>query len=384
MTSVLVLGTGLIGTSLGLALIDAHDGSGRPYEVLMHDVEPEHLHVALSRGAGQRWDGHRPVDVVVAAGPPAVTASQLSEAQRLGLGATYTHVASVQSQVQQEVEGLNCDLSAIVGGHPLAGRETSGPAAARADLFLGRPWALCPSDASSREALSAVWSLAEATGAVPVRLTAQEHDRAVAVLSHLPQVVSSALAGLLVAEPTEGSPLRTELSGPGLADTTRLAASSPRLWTEILSANGAYVAPSVRTLAHDLLALADALEDLTGTPLPAVSTDDKGRAQAARKAVEAFLVRGNQGRSLVAVKRGVRDVGFAQVAVTVDDRPGRLAALLSAAGAASVNVEDVHVDHLPGRPTGVIELLVDVDAATGLERALIAGGWQVRSRTDPT
>jgi prephenate dehydrogenase len=378
MTSVLVLGTGLIGTSLGLALLHASPGPDGPHDVLLDDVSPDNLQAALERGAGRPWDRKEQVDLLVAAGPPRAIPGQLRETQRLGLASTYTHVSSVQSQVQREVEALSCDLSSIVGGHPLAGRETSGPTGAQADLFLGRPWALCPSPVSTPQALAAVRALAEAVGAVPVELSADEHDHAVAVLSHLPQVVASALAGQLVADGRASGPLRTELSGPGLADTTRLAASGPGLWTQILAANSAFVSPAVRALAADLEALAAALDAVAhdGAPARAEATDEPSRA------IAGFLERGNRGRALVPVKRGVRDVGFARVAVTVDDRPGRLAALLTAAGQAQVNVEDVHVDHVPGRPTGVIELLVAVDARTGLETALRAEGWLVREEQE--
>lgn len=382
-TSVLVLGTGLIGTSVGMALTRSQSPLHEPYEVLLDDVDPATLIDAVNRGAGRAWDKRSHVDVVLAAGPPHAVAGQLRTAQSLGLASTYTHVCSVQSQVQREVEALDCELSSIVGGHPLAGRETSGPAGARADLFLGRPWALCPSASSSSESLAAVRALAVATGAVPVELTALEHDHAVAVLSHLPQVVASALAGQLVVAPGLGTAgpeqehgaLRTELSGPGLVDTTRLAASGSALWTQILLANGAFVAPAVRALAGDLQALAAALD-------AAASQDDGGPVHEAAEAVTAFLQRGNRGRALVPVKRGVLDVGFARVAVTVDDRPGRLAALLTDAGQADVNVEDVYVDHVPGRPTGVIELLVAVDAAATLEAALRDRGWQLRRDGD--
>lgn len=252
-------------------------------------------------------------------------------------------------------------MSQIVGGHPLAGGESSGPGAATGDLFVGRPWALCPHPESSPQALQDVQDLAEACGAVPVQLDPEAHDCAVALLSHLPQVVASGLAGELVAGvAAAGSP--TVLSGPGLVDTTRLAASDPGLWTDILRLNADHVAPVVRDVAERLLGLAAALE----------SGDSAG--------VRAFLERGNQGRALVPVKRGELSEAFGRVRVSVDDQPGVLAALLSAAGRAEVNVEDVHVEHIPGRPSGVIELLVDVAAVEPLEAALTVTGWLVLRR----
>lgn len=371
MTRVLVLGTGLIGTSLGLALSDGQGANpsaqGETYDVLLSDIDAGNARTAVQRGAGRLWDGYEAVDIVVAAGPPRAIPAQLQNAQQLGLASTYTHVSSIQSQVQREVEALGCDMSSVVGGHPLAGRETSGPAGARADLFFGRPWAVCSGPETTTSCAAAVVELARAAGAEPVELTAQEHDHAVAVLSHLPQVVASALAGQLVTQ-SGNAAIRTELSGPGLADTTRLAASSSALWTEILTANSDFVAPAVRGLAAALRALGEALEQGT----------------AGRSAVSDFLDRGHRGRALVPVKRGVRDIGFTRVAVTVDDRPGRLAALLADAGRAHINVEDVQVDHLPGRPTGVIELLVEVEAGPPLAAALAARGWRVRHDDEST
>lgn len=383
MTDLLVIGTGLIGTSVGLALRESGE-----FRVLLHDSDSAARDAAVARGAGEPWDGHQAVDLVLASVPPRASAPVLREVQSLKLARTYTHVSSVQSQVQREVESLDCDLSSVVGGHPLAGRESSGPGAASGDLFVGRPWALCPSIASSAQALEDVRALALACGATPLVVGAQEHDEAVALLSHLPQVASSALAALLVpAGADQGAPgdqgdqgdqlgaqsrrIRTELSGTGLVDTTRLAASAPALWTEILVANAAQLAPDVRALAGLLSGLAGDLECL------AAPSDPQERAQALA-AVTALLVRGNHGRALVPVKRGVRDEGFARVGVEVDDRPGRLAALLTAAGEAGVNVEDVRVDHVPGRPRGVIELLVATAAATPLEAALRERGWALR------
>ncbi len=357
MPDVLVVGTGLIGTSIGMALTQGD------YDVLLHDRHEAVRDAAVGRGAGAPWNGVERADVIVAAVPPTHVATVLKYAQDLDLGQTYTHVSSVQSQVQDEVETLGCDLATFVGGHPLAGSESSGPDAATADLFVGRPWAICPSVMSTPASIHAVRELARACGAVPMELAATEHDAAVALLSHLPQVVASALAGLL----SGSHPISAALSGPGLADTTRLAASDAVLWTDILCANAGHVSPAVagiadllRQLALDLASVAEGQSD-------------------GRTAVAAFLERGNRGRALVPIKRGVRDAGFARVAVEVDDTPGRLAALLTAAGEAGVNVEDVHVDHVPGRARGVIELLVDAAAQRNLAAALRAGGWVVRT-----
>lgn len=360
MPRVLVVGCGLIGTSVALAL----RARGRD-EVLLHDTEPAHLAVAVERGAGQPWDGRATVDVAVVAVSPRHTAQVLAALQQLDIALTYTHTASFQSQVQREVEALARDPSVVVGGHPLAGRETSGPSGASSELFVGRPWAVCPGSGSREQAVAVVTDLARAVGAEPLLLSAEAHDQAVALLSHLPQVAASGLAAVVA---TAGASTDVRLSGTGLADTTRLAASSPALWADILEGNAPHVAPLVRRLTAVLDRLASDLEALP--------------SEAARNGVVSLLREGNAGRALVPVKRGVSDEGFGAVPVDVDDRPGQLAALLTAAADLGVNVEDVRVDHVPGRPTGVISLVVQRDAVAVLREGLAARGWRVQGFPD--
>ena len=367
MSDVLVIGCGLLGTSVGLAL------RGSDWDdVTLHDEDATAEGLAVARGAGRAWDGTERARLVVVAVPPSATAAQLLQAQRRDVALTYTHVCSIQSHVQAEVEALSLDPSVIVGGHPLAGREVSGPQGAVADLFVGRPWAICATDLAAPDAVEAVRGLAARCGAAPVDVTPDAHDAAVGLLSHLPQVVASGLAGLLIGADER---LPVQLSGPGLADTTRLAASDPSLWTEILVANAEHVAPSVHVLAAELEALAAVLDGVATQP------SGVARTEAGREALAAFLLRGNAGRALVPVKRGELAGAFEGVRVELADEPGQLAKLLVAAGAAGVNVEDLRVEHVPGRPRGVIELLVSPASEGQLRAALQADGWHVVSST---
>ena len=344
----LVVGTGLLGTSVGLALRGDTD-------VVLADRDPAAVATASARGAGRPWDGAEPVEHVLLAVPPPVVAGELVRLQQLGVGRTYSHVCSVQAPVQAAADAARADLARLCGTHPMAGKESSGPGAASAGLFLGRPWALCPSERTTPQALAAARSLAERCGGVPLELPAHEHDEAVALVSHLPQVAASALAAVLLARSTG----ELRLAGPGLQDTSRIAGSAPAMWVEVLGQNAAAVAPLVRELAAELDRAAAALEAL-----------DRGR-------LEDLLVRGNAGRALVPVKRGGHDRDFAVVGVAVPDRPGQIAAVLLAAAQAGVNVEDVRVDHLPGRPSGVIELSVAADARDAARTSLAAAGWAV-------
>lgn len=352
-----IVGAGLIGTSVGLALRDVRD-------VVISDANATAQRTAVDRGAGRPWDGEEYARLVLIAVPPSRVASVTRRFQRLDLGLTWSHVSSVQAPVQQEMESLSCNLPSVCGGHPLAGRERSGPDAALAGLFEGRPWVLCPSPATSPDTLVAVRDLAEACGAEPVVMDPLEHDRAVALVSHLPQVAASAVAARLLGAQAPGA---VRLAGPGLQDTTRVAGSDPSLWSEVLRGNAAHVAPLVRALSADLAGLSDALDTLSGDAYDA----------AALEAVNSLLGRGNEGRRLVPVKRGAHDEDFVPVQVSVPDRPGQLAGILVTAAEAGVNVEDVHVEHLRGRPRGVVQLLVHTSAVAQARRVLTAGGWDV-------
>jgi prephenate dehydrogenase len=153
-----------------------------------------------------------------------------------------------------------------------------------------------------------------------------------------------------------------------LVDTTRLAAGDPALWTDILSANADQVRAPVRALGQRLLDLSASLDVL------AAGAAD---VEQARQRVRALLEAGNAGRERVPLKRGEVSGAFLGVRVSVADEPGQLAALLAAAGSAQLNVEDVRVEHVPGRPRGVIELLVAPEAAEPLRAALETDGWHV-------
>jgi prephenate dehydrogenase len=351
--TVLVVGTGLIGSSIGLAL----QGQRR---VHLLDSDAARLDEARRRGAGEPWDGATPVDLVVVCTPPGAMAKAMHGLHRSGVSDTFTHVASVQAHVQADIESLGSLAARVCGGHPLAGRERSGPAAAAADLFLGRPWVICPSTVTAAEVRDAAFSLATDCGASPLELSAAEHDEAVAASSHLVQVSASALAARLLDVP----PGAVAVSGPGLADSTRIAASDARLWSEVLTANASFVAPLVAGLARDLDAAAGALRVLASDPAD----------PAAAAVLVDLLERGNRGRAAVPVKRGGAGEDFVTVAVTLADRPGELARVFTVAGQVQVNVEDVRVEHLPGRPTGLVRLLVRPQEGERLLAALAAGG----------
>ena len=350
---VVIIGTGLIGTSIALAL------RSRGAEVWLADSDPAAARLAADLGAGVLLPDElaEPADIAVIAVPPAAVAASLAQAQARRLARCYTDVASVKQLPAAQAAERGCDLASYVPGHPLAGREKHGPAAARADLFLGRTWALCPLPQTSPEAAETVTALVRACGAVPVRTDAASHDRWVALISHAPHLVSAAMAARLETAP----PQALDLAGQGLRDVTRIAAGDTGLWTQILSANAAPVAEVLAAVAADLAEAARMLADGEGS-----------------KSVAGLLDRGQAGAARIPGKHGGAPGEFTVVQVVIPDQPGELARLFEATGAAGVNIEDVRIEHSPGLPVGVAELSVRPGQVATLLEALETGGWPVR------
>ncbi len=350
----IVIGTGLIGTSVALALRE------QGARVWLADADPASARLAADLGAGEPLSAMAggPADVAVIAVPPEAVAATLADAQARGLARAYTDVASVKQLPVAQARALGCDLARYVPGHPLAGREKSGPAAGRADLFLGRSWALCPLPETSEQAVTAVTELVRACGGVPVDADPAAHDRWVALISHAPHVVASAMAARLEHAPDQA----LGLAGQGLRDVTRIAAGDTALWTQILSANAVPVAEVLAAVASDLADAARALAD----------GDEAG------KAVAALLDRGQAGVDRIPGKHGGTPSQVTVVQAVISDRPGELARLFRAAEEAGVNIEDVRIEHSPGLPVGVAELSVRPAEAGVLLDALEAGGWPVR------
>jgi prephenate dehydrogenase len=376
----LVCGTGLIGTSVALAL----RASGA--DVWLNDSDEGTARLAADLGAGtvvsDLRDAKGVADVAVLAMPPAAVAPSLSFVQENGVADVCTDVASVKELPVRRARELGCDLSSFVPGHPLAGRERHGPAAARADLFLGRTWALTPLPETSAAAVAAVTAVVVACGADPVTTDPVTHDRWVALVSHVPHLVAAAMAARLAHSSVPTEALR--LAGQGLRDVIRVAAGDSELWTQILAANAAPVADIAAAVADDLTAAARGLAAKpTGTahgPAGDGGTADGVSAETPGSVADVtdLLDRGRAGVARIPGKHGGQPRNFTVVQVVIADQPGELARLFTAAGAAGVNIEDVRIEHSPGLPVGVAELSVRPDQAAALLDAMQAGGWPVR------
>jgi prephenate dehydrogenase len=360
MRTALVVGTGLIGTSVALAL------SGRGVRVHLRDRDPDAPRTAAALGAGTDEAPGGPVDLAVVAVPPAHTAAAVAALQREGAARGYLDVASVKGGPRRDLAALGGDLRSYLGTHPMSGKERSGPLAATAELFEGRPWVLTPTPQTDTEVLNLALELVALCRGVPVVMDADAHDRAVALVSHTPQLVSSLVAARL--EDADEAAVR--LCGQGIRDVTRIAASDPRMWIDILSANPGPVADVLAEIAADL--------DETVRALRAMESADEAKRGSGAAGIEGVLRRGNAGRERVPGKHGAAPAVYETVAVHISDRPGELARIFAEAGRAGVNIEDVRIEHATGQQAGLAQLMVEPGAAPGLAAALRDGGWSVR------
>ncbi|MFE2179543.1 prephenate dehydrogenase [Streptomyces sp. NPDC059455] len=362
MNTMAVIGTGLIGTSVALA------ATGQGVSVYLSDRNRAAARTAAALGAGRAEDPPEPVDLAVLAVPPSRIAEVLIAAQVRGLARAYTDVASVKAGPERAVLARAPEPSRYVGGHPLAGRERSGPLAARAELFRGRPWALTPHPLTSRAALDRGLELAELCGAAPVVMRGREHDEVVALTSHVPHLLASVMAARLRDGPA-GVPL---LAGQGLRDVTRIAAGDPRLWTDILRSNAAAMAGVVRELRADLSRVAAALDVLAEEDVSA--EDDYGGHDQGVRTLEDLLARGVAGLAGLPRPGAGPPVAEAGLRILVPDRPGELARLLGAVAALGVAVDDVAVE--AAEESGLrVRVPVPTADAERIGAKLGADGW---------
>lgn len=366
---VLIIGSGLLGASIGLGLRAAGCE-----DVYVQDISPTAEAVAQDIGAGtsfsslseQERAAFAPQLVVVAA-PPDVAGIVCAQALRMygprpetGYpGATVTDVASVKVRPLADVLASGADASRYVGSHPMAGREKSGPVAARGELFQARPWIICEHDSARPECVRLVRSVAVELGAIVTSLSVEEHDQTVALISHVPQAMSSLLASRL-----QDTPLYAlSLAGQGLRDTVRIAASDPTLWVQIFAANAEPIVQTLYGVRDDLNRLISTLED------PAAS--------GARLDLAQLMSEGNAGVARIPGKHGTAPAAFATMTVLVDDTPGTLARLLAEIGELGANIEDLRLEHSTGAPVGMAEISVNPSILESLVRDLSARGWRV-------
>lgn len=343
---VVIIGTGLVGASIGCALT----ASG--YRVHLEDRVPSHAIIAAGRGAGVVTAASpAAVQLVVVATPPATVAAVVGDALDRFPQATVTDVASVKAIIIDSIDAV--DAHRYVGSHPMAGSQFTGPLTADADLFIDRTWVITPTQANASDDIDRVAQLAAICGARVVWMDPLEHDQAVAQVSHVPHLMSILTAGHLREVPSNHLPL----AGQGIRDVTRIAGSDPGLWRQILWGNRAAVRAELAGVREDLDELLQVLDDPEG--------------------LEGFLERGRAGARSLPGKHGLSADAFITVTIEIPDAPGALAKLFADIDAAGINVEDLSIEHDPSRLYGYLSVAVDPGSVQALAAAMRGQGWEL-------
>ncbi len=332
-----ILGTGLIGASLGMALRKAG------WEVAGWDPDQDALSIASQRGALDHTCSTLPsaidgVDFIVLAGPLGATVATIGQ---LETDALVTDVAGVKLPVvRARPAGLR-----LVGGHPMAGREQAGPAAATSTLFRGAAWIVCP-DGAEEDDLEAIRTIIGSVGAIPYTMSASEHDRVVAAISHVPQLLAVSLVNLATSDPAA-----LELAAGSFRDLTRVASSEPGWWPEVLEANFENVSRAINSIVDRL---EEARTEITSNRELLAS-----RFEAARRA-----------------RRGISSTEV-MVEVVLQDRPGEIAAVGRALEHSAVDVRDLQLRHAPHGGGGVLTISVRPHEAEILRESLTMEGFRL-------
>jgi prephenate dehydrogenase len=342
----LVVGTGLIGGSIGRAL------RTRGWHVSGHDTEPSRARRALELGAlddvGPGLEAELAF-VAVPAGDAAAVARRLLEEPGRPPGLVVTDVSGVKAPVVGALQHPR-----FVGGHPMAGSEQSGIDGADPELFVGATWVLTPTDQTDPGAYATVAEVVASLGADVAALSPEDHDRLVAVVSHVPHLVAATLMNAAAdGAKADGALLR--LAAGGFRDMTRVAAGQPDIWGDICAENAEAIVAGLDRL----------LADLTELRRKVAGADRAGllgflrRASAARRALPAGATRPDR---------------LAELRVPIPDRQGVLAEFTGLARDLDINIYDLTIAHSAEGPRGVLTLLVDEDHAERLRGAIEARG----------
>jgi prephenate dehydrogenase len=356
MRRVAVLGTGLIGGSIGLALTK----SGA--HVVGYDADADTLERAVAIGAvseaADTLDAVlRDVDLAVVALPVGRVADVVIDALDAG-APVVTDVGSAKSSIVRTVEAARPDLGArFVGGHPMAGSEQDGLDGASAELFAGATWVLTPTSSTDPRAHTAVRALVASLGAEIVEVAPEHHDALVAIVSHVPQLAATTLMDVAATSGEEHATL-LRLAAGGFRDMTRIAAGHPGIWPDICVANRDAIVEALDQYLASLVQVRELVAGGDGDKL----LDVLERARAARRSLP-------KGAALVGP--------LVELRVPVPDRPGVLAEITTLAGRLGVNIADLELAHSMEGDAGVLVMIVAEAGVDTFEQRLQEAGYTV-------
>ena len=348
LSSVKVIGAGLIGTSIALSL--------KKYglSIQMQDIDPKAERLANDLVGGVELENP---DLIIVAASIGANLNLVLNTLKLNSKSIVMDIASVKSNLLDEVLKLSENAENFISSHPMAGREVSGAESARADLFEGRAWLGIESKSSSDQARDYLTEVVEICGGTLYWLSAKQHDEAVAAISHLPQVLSTSLAYTL-SKQDAGT---LNLAGQGLRDLLRLSGSNPKLWSELLQANKDTLASYLDEMINILSLIKHSLSDSDQVKL------------------EGIFKTGNDVYAKLPGKHGGQLRNYSYLPIVIDDQPGQLAKIFNECAKIKVNIEDLSIEHSPGQQTGLITLALNEKDAKVLSIHLQNAGWNVHS-----
>jgi prephenate dehydrogenase len=339
----LIIGTGLIGGSIGLAL------RAQGWHVTGRDVDESRAARALELGALDDVGDDPDADITFVATPVGSIASEARAA--LAERGVVTDVGGVKAPIVASVAHAR-----FVGGHPMAGSEQEGVDGADAGLFEGATWVLTPTDETDASAYTQVRSVVSSLGAEVVALRPEDHDALVALVSHVPHLTAAALMQLAASGAEEHAAL-LRLAAGGFRDMTRVAAGHPGIWPDICAENRDAIVAGIDRLQAALAHMR--------------SLVDEGD----RDGLLEWLESARRARINLPV-RAPRPDQLAEIRVPVPDRPGVIAEVSTLVGELDVNMFDLETVHSSAGDRGVLVFLVEAGSADLVRGALLARGYK--------
>lgn len=356
-----LIGTGLIGASLGMALLRLDEVE----TIVGYDRNADELRVALERGAvtsvaADAREAVEGADLVILGVPVAALEPVMAEiAPALRPGSIITDVTSVKAEPVRLLEAAAPPGVHVVGGHPMAGSHEHGAAHASAELFVGATYLLTPTLHTDAHAYAVVHDLIGEIHARPLAVDPDHHDLLVAIVSHLPQLAATTLMNLAAERAQEEHAGLLLLAAGGFRDATRVAASNPDLWLGICDQNREAIVMVLDEYRWRILALRNAIAD---RDWPAVCS----RLSDAREARKGMPGKESASGALV------------ELVMPIPDRPGVLAEVTTTIGSIGVNIEDLGIEHAPDGGGGRLRLaVIGVADAEKAIAALAALGYDV-------
>ena len=367
--NVLIAGLGLIGGSIAMAL----HALPEPPEVVGYDADPETLEQAAADGivatgvmAGEGRLAEtlrsRAFDLVVLATPIRYAPEMLQEIEESGYAGIITDTASTKASICRIAEHVLSDTSRFIPGHPMAGSEVNGLKGANKGMFTGKYWILCPDGSTDTEGFARLHALVTSLGAKCISVDRDEHDDMIAIVSHVPHMTASALVTLALRH-AHGRDELFRLAAGGFKDSTRIAAGSPTLWTDIVMDNRDVIAAGLA----EYRAILGELEQ-------AIASGDAEQ-------LGAFLARSASARRKVPKVWLPNSERLTLLSVPMENHAGAVATVTALAGRCGCNIQSLNIDHIT-ESTAMLEMVLtdegDIEALVaaleeeGFEATLVA------------